>query len=148
MRLTKVLTFEAAHVLPKHPGKCSRLHGHTYRLECTVRGAVDPNTGFVCDFGDLSAVLRNEVFNVLDHQFINDVFVQYGWPGETTAENILYFVWSRVAVIIAEDLEVELIELKLWETATGCAILTADEYDLVRDTPIETDREQEAKEGS
>jgi len=33
--VTRSFTFEAAHQLPWHPGKCRDLHGHGYRLEVT-----------------------------------------------------------------------------------------------------------------
>ncbi len=54
-RVTRSFSFEAAHQLPWHPGKCRRLHGHNYRLEVTVQGPVGEN-GVVMDFDDLSAV--------------------------------------------------------------------------------------------
>ena len=42
-------TFEAAHRLPNVPEghKCSRLHGHSYRVEVRVTGAVGDDTGWV-----------------------------------------------------------------------------------------------------
>src|SRR5260370_40846854 len=36
--ITKIFRFEAAHNLPGHRGKCAHLHGHSYRLEATLRG--------------------------------------------------------------------------------------------------------------
>ncbi len=36
MRLATALTFDAAHRILGHPGKCAYLHGRTYRLEVTV----------------------------------------------------------------------------------------------------------------
>ena len=45
--------FEAAHRLPRHPGKCRELHGHSYRLVVAVERPVDPDSGMVIDFGDL-----------------------------------------------------------------------------------------------
>ena len=41
--VTRSFTFEAAHQLPWHPGKCRELHGHGYRLEVTVEGPVGDN---------------------------------------------------------------------------------------------------------
>jgi len=34
----KEFCFEAAHILPKHNGKCSRLHGHSWLARVYVKG--------------------------------------------------------------------------------------------------------------
>ena len=57
-RVTRSFTFEAAHRLPWHGGRCRDLHGHGYRLEVTVEGPVDAN-GVVIDFDDV--VIRSTV---------------------------------------------------------------------------------------
>ena len=48
MKITQAFRFEAAHRLPRvketHP--CHRLHGHSYRVELQLEGAVDPDVGF------------------------------------------------------------------------------------------------------
>lgn len=53
-------TFEAAHRLPNVPDghKCSRLHGHSYRVEVHVTGTVGDDTGWVQDFGDIKAAFK------------------------------------------------------------------------------------------
>ncbi len=58
IRITKIFTFETAHVLYNYDGKCKNLHGHSYKLLVTVKGAInydlsDPKNGMVMDFGDL-----------------------------------------------------------------------------------------------
>ena len=47
MRITQAFTFEAAHHLPNVPEghKCGRLHGHSYRVEVHVSGAVRLTSG-------------------------------------------------------------------------------------------------------
>ena len=42
-----------AHKLPKVPAghKCQRLHGHSFKIELTVAGPVNPDTGWFIDFG-------------------------------------------------------------------------------------------------
>ena len=47
--VTTSFTFEAAHQLPWHSGKCRNSHGHRYRLEVPVEGPIGPN-GMVLDF--------------------------------------------------------------------------------------------------
>lgn len=62
------IRFDAAHVIPHHP-KCGRMHGHTYALHAEVTGDVDPQTGFVMDFGTVKDVLR-DVADRLDHHVL------------------------------------------------------------------------------
>ncbi len=57
MKITQAFTFEAAHRLPNVPEthRCHRMHGHSYRVELTVAGPVDSQTGWVIDFYDIEA---------------------------------------------------------------------------------------------
>ncbi len=54
-------------------GKCANLngHGHNYTLEVTVKGDVDPKTGFVVDLKELKEILNREVLEALDHRHLN-----------------------------------------------------------------------------
>jgi 6-pyruvoyltetrahydropterin/6-carboxytetrahydropterin synthase len=100
VELTKEYRFEAAHRLPRVPAghKCQRLHGHSYKVEVTVRGAVDPDTGWLIDFSVIDDVW-GELHALLDHQNLNDV------PGleNSTCENIAIYLWRvlkpRIAVL-------------------------------------------------
>ena len=44
IRLTKEFSFEAAHALDGYDGPCREIHGHSYRLFVTVRGALRTTT--------------------------------------------------------------------------------------------------------
>lgn len=92
--ISKEFTFEAAHYLPTvgQEHKCSRLHGHLYRVEVTIRGDVDPMMGWVMDFGELAAVCR-EVIGQLDHRVLNEIH-EIGVP---TTENIASYLCDRLA---------------------------------------------------
>lgn len=74
--LQKRFTFEAAHQLPHHDGKCRRLHGHSWVGWVEVKGehleASGPKSGMVMDFADLSAAIRPLVEDRLDHYFLNE----------------------------------------------------------------------------
>lgn len=59
MSVTKEFRFEAAHRLIKHPGKCKHLHGHSYKIEVTVTGEVDDETGMLVDFSKLSEAVNH-----------------------------------------------------------------------------------------
>jgi len=111
--VTRTFSFEAAHQLPWHPGRCRRLHGHHYRLEVTVEGPVGPN-GVVVDFADVAAVAEREVVGPFDHSYLNDVM------GNPTAELIAAEAWKRL-----EAAGLAVVALRLWETAESCVELLA-----------------------
>lgn len=72
--ITKAATFDAAHRLPAGPADSpyTRLHGHSFRVEATVRGVAQPPVGWVDDLGALDRALR-EVAGGLDHSLLNDL---------------------------------------------------------------------------
>ena len=53
MNLQASYTFDAAHRIRGHAGKCAYLHGHTYHLEVTVTAETLDPIGMVMDFDDL-----------------------------------------------------------------------------------------------
>jgi len=115
MQIRKQFSFEASHVLPHHHGKCSQLHGHSYRLDVTVEGPLQsggPATGMVVDFDELSRIVRAQIIAELDHRHLNDTLEN------PTSENIVAWIWHRLTPLLPG-----LAELTLWETATACALL-------------------------
>lgn len=72
----KEFTFEAAHQLPHHEGKCRRLHGHSFRGRVYVASdrlqSSGSETGMVMDFSRLKTYLDPLVKNYLDHYYLND----------------------------------------------------------------------------
>ena len=102
--VSRSFTFEAAHQLPWHQGKCQRLHGHSYRLEVTVDGPITEQ-GIVVDFADIKGVVEREVIAKYDHQYLNDLF------DNPTAELIAHEIWKTIE---AADLSVS--RIRLWET--------------------------------
>ena len=74
MEIWKEFTFEAAHLLPNLPDghKCRRLHGHSFRVRIFVAGDLEPNLGWVVDFGDIKQVFK-PILNQLDHYYLNEI---------------------------------------------------------------------------
>lgn len=66
MEICKEFKFEASHVLPHHKGKCSNLHGHSWKLTVYVRGPVDAESGMVVDYGDIKTSIQ-PIIDDLDH---------------------------------------------------------------------------------
>ncbi|KRP96270.1 MULTISPECIES: 6-carboxytetrahydropterin synthase QueD [Bradyrhizobium] len=93
MRISQAFKFEAAHRLPNVPEthRCSRLHGHSYRVEVQLDGPVDPHTGFVADFFDIEKSFAG-IMAALDHQCLNEV----DGLANPTAENIAVWIWGRL----------------------------------------------------
>lgn len=130
LTLTKTFRFEASHVLPKHPGKCSRLHGHSWVLDVTVDGEVDPETGFVVDYSRLGDIVNQYVIQEVDHQHLgqggmNSFFVGTGYAPilgnkfYPSSENLVI----RFAEILRPHIQalrptVDLLRLTLHETCT------------------------------
>ena len=114
MQITKAFTFEAAHQLPWHEGKCRNLHGHSYRLDVTVAGPITEK-GVVMDFSDMGAVVRQTLIDRYDHSYLNDHF------DNPTAELLAV---SFFKLLEAEGLPVR--RLTLWETPTCSATVEAD----------------------
>ena len=83
-------------------GKCANKnwHGHNYDLFVTVKGEINPDTGFVVNLKDLSATIKTEVTEILDHKNLNiDV---KGMPIMPSTENVAIFIWNILAPKIKE----------------------------------------------
>ena len=78
-------------------GKCSNRngHGHNYTLEVTVKGEVDPRSGFVVDLKQLKEIMHREVLDAMDHRFLNKEVPEFMTRIPTT-ENIAIAVWQRL----------------------------------------------------
>jgi 6-pyruvoyltetrahydropterin/6-carboxytetrahydropterin synthase len=74
--ISKQFTFEAAHQLPHHDGKCKRLHGHSWigiaYLQSDRLQEIGSNRGMVQDFGDVKTILTPFVNEYLDHHYLNE----------------------------------------------------------------------------
>jgi 6-pyruvoyltetrahydropterin/6-carboxytetrahydropterin synthase len=91
--LVKEFSFEAAHRLPNVPEghKCARLHGHSFRCEVSVRGEVDPATGWFIDYADIVAAFEPLRLR-LDHYYLNEV----EGLANATSENLAMWIWERL----------------------------------------------------
>jgi 6-pyruvoyltetrahydropterin/6-carboxytetrahydropterin synthase len=116
-RIGKAFTFEAAHHLPSLPRthKCSRPHGHSYRVEVTVTAAELTSPGFVADFADLMP-LRDYLAGTLDHQDLNQVL-----DVEPTSENLARHLhgWCQDTLVLPGTARVEAVRVS--ETGSAWA---------------------------
>jgi len=88
--ITKSATFDAAHFLPAGPEDSlyRRMHGHSFKVEATVRGHAQEPVGWVADLAGLDTALRG-VASELDHSTLND---KAGLESPTLERLCLYFV--------------------------------------------------------
>ncbi|MDK4536538.1 6-carboxytetrahydropterin synthase QueD [Kingella kingae] len=133
-KTAKEFTFDMAHMLDGHDGKCQNLHGHTYILQVEISGNLHESgakKGMVMDFADLKAVVKTHILDKMDHAFIYDITSErecqvanllnqlnsktYGIKTRTTAEEMTRHIFN---VLTAEaNLPVSLI--RLWETPSS-----------------------------
>ena len=87
--ITKAATFDAAHYFAEAPQErpYSPLHGHSFRVEATVRGPATEPVGWVADLADLDSVLK-AVAAELDHGLLNE---KPGLERPTLEHLCLYF---------------------------------------------------------
>ncbi len=105
--LTRRERFNAAHKLYKPEwseeenlaffGGCANpnWHGHNYELFVTVKGNINPETGFVIDLKKLSRLLNEKIITKIDHKNLNlDVPFMQGKIAST--ENLAVAVWNEI----------------------------------------------------
>ena len=74
---------------PSHP--CSRQHGHSFRVEITVSGVVDPTLGWVLDFADIDMAWQ-PIHAALDHRYLNDI----DGLDNPTSEQLAIWLWRQL----------------------------------------------------
>jgi 6-pyruvoyltetrahydropterin/6-carboxytetrahydropterin synthase len=132
--VTRRLMFNAAHRVhnPELPeaenerlfGKCNNpnWHGHNYTLDVSVRGPIDPRTGYVIDLGVLKQLVKERVVDRIDHKNLNlDVpFMRGIIP---TSENIITAMWRELEPAVRPG---RLVRLVLWETPNNYVEYTGE----------------------
>jgi 6-pyruvoyltetrahydropterin/6-carboxytetrahydropterin synthase len=108
VELTRAYGFSAAHRLSRPDrsdaenralyGKCANPHphGHDYRVEVTVAGAPDRDTGLIVDLAALDRCVEDRVVSHFDHRYLNaevPPFERVAPTGERIAERI----WELLA---------------------------------------------------
>lgn len=97
-------------------GKCSNpnWHGHNYELFVTVKGDVDPETGFLINLKELSTIINELVVNKLDHKNIN-LEVDFMAGKLASSENLAIAIWEELEEAITRA-GASLYSVKLFET--------------------------------
>ena len=144
IHLTKVFSFAMAHALENYHGMCKNIHGHTYKLEVTVKGvpSQDENSskrGMIIDFSDLKAIIEEKIVRPWDHalmlnrkanpELLRLLQKNYGkiilTDYQPTTENMLCYLAAEIKAILPPD--IQLYSIKLKETENSYATWFASE---------------------
>lgn len=82
-------------------GKCANrnFHGHNFTLTVTVKGEVNPDTGFVMNLVDLKHLIKEHIIEKVDHRNLNvDVDFMIGKLAST--ENIAIEFWNILEPLV------------------------------------------------
>ena len=105
--ITRRERFTAAHRLFKEEysdeenlevfGKCSNpnWHGHNYQLFVTIKGEINPETGFLINLVDLKNLIREKIIAKVDHKNLN-VEVDFLKNKFTSTEVIAVAIWDEL----------------------------------------------------
>jgi 6-pyruvoyltetrahydropterin/6-carboxytetrahydropterin synthase len=136
VRLTRRVRFSAAHRYWRPEwseernratfGACANPHGHghNYVLDVTVAGKPDPETGFSVDLAALDRLLKEEVMDRLDHRHLNHDVPEFTEGKQIpTTENIVLWIWERLAPKVPDGARLVILRLKeeegLWVEFSG-----------------------------
>ena len=142
-------TFDSAHRLMHHRGKCFNIHGHTYKLRVSI-SCTNPFNNMIMDFYTLKNFIKDYT-DKFDHAFIYastdyevhkvvkamdaigiKKFIEL--PEETTVESMAELMFIELSKLLASHLsamkelspEVFLEEVTLWETATNSCTISGE----------------------
>ncbi len=127
--LTRCYEFPAAHVLAADSldhaenlrifGKCANPngHGHNYRVEVTLTGALDPETGQLIAIDQLDAIFDETVREPFSHRMLNELDAFAGLV--PTAENIARVVHSALEPILIDRTRARLAQVRIVETGSN-----------------------------
>ena len=126
-RITRSVRFSAAHRYHNPAlsddenrrvfGLCNRPHGHghNYRVDVTLEGAVDPITGMVMNLADLDRLLQQSVVQPLDHTFLN--FDVPHFSGTIpTCENLALYLYGELHRLQPQFAGARLLGVRVWES--------------------------------
>jgi 6-pyruvoyltetrahydropterin/6-carboxytetrahydropterin synthase len=108
-RLRVESEFDAAHKLEGYKGKCSNLHGHTYRVEAFFLAKQIDSIGVSIDLRALKEKLH-KITEQFDHSYLND-FKELGNP---STENISRYIFQRLKDNLPSEAVLD--RVRVWET--------------------------------
>ena len=147
MKIGKVIQWDMGHRVLNHRSICKGLHGHRYKAEICVEGALiqEPGTseeGMVIDFADIKRTAQKLIQDELDHAFMvwdkdaelldffkhskghKPVIVPFTPTAENVAEYIFHILEDKFSDVYKTGLHLQ--SIKLWETPSSYALHEAE----------------------
>lgn len=124
--ITRKASFNAAHKLSRPDwseeknsevyGKCANpnWHGHNYQMYVTVKGEINPETGFLVDLKWLKDIINIHVVDKIDHRNLN-LDVDFMKDKLASTENLVIAIWEVLLPLIAGS-GAQLHCVKIYET--------------------------------
>lgn len=128
LRITKKFSFEMAHAITGYPGKCSQIHGPSYKLRVTVIGKIaDKDSGMVIDFKMFKDMITDAIITPYDHKFViedtgkgRELAIQIEKMGQKvslcsfppTTENLLLHFVDKIKTVLPEQLHLHSVLLQ------------------------------------
>jgi 6-pyruvoyltetrahydropterin/6-carboxytetrahydropterin synthase len=133
--IRKKFKFEMAHLLDTcYSEECQNIHGHSYVLEVFIQALGLNADGMIIDFKKLKEIVQKLVIDRFDHSLVlsNCDKNRYDWvsliPGKKvivgynpTAENMTRDIYDSLFHVIAMELPLTQLKIRLHETDTGYA---------------------------
>ena len=116
--------FNAAHKLSREDwseaknkevfGLCANpnYHGHNYKVEVKVTGAIDPETGYVVDLKLLNDLIDQEIIERFDHKNLNLDTTEFK-DLNPTGENIVVVIYNIIRSKLPSQFQ---LQIRLYET--------------------------------
>lgn len=90
--LTKKFRFEAAQTVP-YINRCKKMHGHSFKIEVSVKGEKDETKGYFCDHALISNAI-DPLIKLVDHSYLNDI----EGLENPTIENMCGWFWEKLVL--------------------------------------------------
>ena len=139
--ITRSFSWDAAHRVLGHEGKCRHIHGHRYTAEVTVEASKLDSLGRVIDFSCLKEIIGGWIDKNWDHNVLlhmddplmklwygdnwNEVKKMFGdkipfnmGSKNPTAENLAVCLYEQLHTPNLLPSDIKIIHIRLWETAS------------------------------
>ena len=94
-------------------GPCADLHGHQYKLEITLTGLINGETGMVLNGYEVDRIVKEAVINQIDHKYLNND-VPFFKDTLPTAEWIAAWVFGELKGVFPKNCTLK--RIRVYET--------------------------------